>query len=186
MKKKLTAVFILVILLAGCSNAPAPTVTSTVTSTTTAIVTATKTVRKTVTLPPKTVTVPKTVTTNPLFPMDKSTIVDSVIVGDTIKMRDGKQVRLTGIIAAYEPSQCGWKQQTTTLKFLVGKKVNLVRSMSDNVDEFDRLWRYVEYNGTDVGLELIKDGWATADPGPLHFRRAYYLNAQKFVTPHCK
>jgi endonuclease YncB( thermonuclease family) len=182
MKNKVTALFILVVLLAGCSGRPATTVTSTSTTTVTA------TVNKTVTLPQKTVIVPKatTVTVRPPSPVDKSNIVDSVIVGDTIKMKDGKQVRLTGIIAAYEPSQCGWKQATTTLKFLVGKKVTLVRAMPDNVDEFDRLWRYVEYNGTDVGLELIKDGWATADPGPMHYRRAGYLKIQQSVTPHCK
>ena len=61
----------------------------------------------------------------------------------------------------------------------VGNRVRLIRDPSqDNRDAFDRLLRYVERRGRDVGRRQIRRGWAKAAVEEPFTRVGQYGNVQ--------
>lgn len=87
--------------------------------------------------------------------------VASVTDGDTVKMSDGEIVRIIGIDTP-EMDQCGGVEAKMTLAGMIGnREVVLVKDeMTDDRDQYGRLLRYIEYEGMDIGLKLIKQGLA--------------------------
>lgn len=95
---------------------------------------------------------------------DATRVVD-VVDGDTLVVVDGgdeERVRIIGINSP-ETGECVADAATDSLAALTaGEEVVLVADTSD-VDQFDRLLRYVELkDGTDVGAELVRNGLAIA------------------------
>lgn len=92
-------------------------------------------------------------------------VVDHVIDGDTvIVVRDGVEetVRLIGIDAP-ERERCGYDEARQFLVDIVlGEDVALVAGATTDRDSYDRLLRYVEYGGLDVGLGSIAEGYSVA------------------------
>ena len=94
--------------------------------------------------------------------------VVSVTDGDTIKVtRRGKEsdVRIIGIDTpeVFFGAECGGAQASASMKQLLapGDRVKLIRDRSqDAIDAYDRLLRYVEIGGRDVGRKQIRRGWA--------------------------
>lgn len=92
-------------------------------------------------------------------------VVVSVIDGDTFDAeRDGtrERVRIIGIDTP-EREQCGYEEATAAAKAVIaGRAVTLMPGAETDRDKYGRLLRYVEVDGSDVGLGLIEQGLAVA------------------------
>ena len=100
-----------------------------------------------------------------------SGVVDHVADGDTFTLRSGARVRMIGIDAPEEyfgKHDCGSKPAAALLARLLapGTRVTLARdTIQPNRDRYHRLLRYVAIRGVpDVGLAMIRSGWAGAYP----------------------
>jgi micrococcal nuclease len=88
--------------------------------------------------------------------------VTNVVDGDTIDVEGMGRIRVVGIDTP-ERGACGYESATLAMATWVeGREVVLVPGAADDADRYGRLLRYVEVDGVDVGLELIRDGWAIA------------------------
>ena len=91
--------------------------------------------------------------------------VARVTDGDTLRLRDGRRVRLLQIDAPEAESECYGRAATGALKRLAppGSTVLLARDPSlDNRDDYGRLLRYVVADGAVVNVELVREGAAVA------------------------
>jgi micrococcal nuclease len=90
--------------------------------------------------------------------------VDRVVDGDTFDVHDAvgtERVRILGVNAP-EAGECFHDDATAALvRLLDGGEVTLVRDTSDR-DPNGRLLRYVEVDGADAGLALVRGGFAIA------------------------
>ncbi|HYY32735.1 MAG TPA: thermonuclease family protein [Gaiellaceae bacterium] len=90
--------------------------------------------------------------------------VARVLDGDTVVLTDGRHVRLVQLDAPeIDESECYAQQAKRTLeRFLpVGVHVRVETDPAlDKVDRFGRTLAYVERNGADINLELVKEGAA--------------------------
>lgn len=118
--------------------------------------------------------------------------VAKITDGDTIKvMIDGKieTVRLANIntpesVDPRRPVECLGKEASVKMAELVtGKKVSLEPDTTQaNKDRYERLLRFVFLeDGTDVGLEMIRQGYAQSSPygKTPHIYLQEYIKAQK-------
>jgi micrococcal nuclease len=114
-------------------------------------------------------------------------VVVKVVDGDTIDVKvKGKKhrIRILGIDTpeVHNGVECGGKSASKALKkqLHIGEKVKLkTDSTQGSKDRYGRWLRYVSDGGVDVGLKLIKQGWADAyvyDGHPFA-RSASYLKA---------
>lgn len=117
--------------------------------------------------------------------------VVEVVDGDTLVIGSGQHVRLIGIDTP-ERDTCGYQQASDALRTLVGgHKVTLVnpRSVQDE-DRYGRLLRYVDRQGKDAGLDLLRVGLAVAkydsrDGYDPHPRESKYHRADRGVPSIC-
>ena len=90
--------------------------------------------------------------------------VDRVVDGDTIRLADGRRVRLVQIDAPEEAGrECYADRSTAELRRLLpgGTKVELAADPNlDRVDRFGRLLRYVLVGDRVVNVELVEYGAA--------------------------
>jgi endonuclease YncB( thermonuclease family) len=101
--------------------------------------------------------------------------VDAAVDGSTLRLSNGAEVLLVGIA-----DSCG---DDALAKMAVGHRVTLTRRGPDkNAD--DRLLRYVERDGVDVGKRLIQRGWAKASDQP-NPRRAIYRRIDERSPDRC-
>ena len=94
-----------------------------------------------------------------------------VVDGDTIELADGRRVRLVQVDAPELVGECYGPAARLVLRRLLppGVRVRLIRDPAlDDRDEHGRLLRYVEANGVDVNVELVRLGAAA----PYFFRGA--------------
>lgn len=92
----------------------------------------------------------------------ETSLVSRVIDGDTVKLSDGRKVRLIGIDTP-ERGQCGFGPATSNMRTLVeGKTVRLVSGAASDKDKYDRILRFVEAGGVDAGRDQLKRGLARA------------------------
>ncbi len=96
--------------------------------------------------------------------------VAKVLSGDTVQLRiDGRQtkVRLLGVKSppsGRTPQACGSKEAAAaTARLLLGKAAVLIAEQSPEADEgeTDVVTGYLERDGIDVGLQLLRAGHAT-------------------------
>jgi endonuclease YncB( thermonuclease family) len=103
-------------------------------------------------------------------------------------------VRILGINTP-ERGACGFDAANVKIEELIGNSsfVLISGGNKENADQYGRLLRYVELNGTDVGLTLIEQGFAIAaydsfdkkeDVGP-HDRENEYRSADKASENLC-
>lgn len=99
-------------------------------------------------------------------------LVTRVIDGDTIELETGSKVRYIGMdtpetVDPDKPVQCFGKEASERNKELVeGKRVQLVKDISET-DRYGRLLRYVYLpDGTMVNLELVQEGYARVETIP--------------------
>ena len=107
-----------------------------------------------------------------------------VIDGDTVVISNNQRVRLIGIDTP-ERGKCGFDEAKQALEKLLasGSATFYSGTTSDN-DKYDRLLRYIEIGGIDVGLSLISDGFAIArydsrDGYGPHDRENEYIEADE-------
>lgn len=102
-------------------------------------------------------------------PAPEESVVALVNDGDTLRLRDGRRVRLLQIDAPEEESECFGRAATAALVRLAGRgtRVALERDPRlDERDDFGRLLRYVRVHGLNVNVELVRVGAAL----PFFFR----------------
>ena len=87
--------------------------------------------------------------------------VEHVIDGDTIRLRDGRTVRLVGIDAP-EREECGYGEAGAALAGLVLREQVRLTVSDEDTDQYGRLLRYVDVGEVDAGLRLIERGLASA------------------------
>src|SRR6478609_9634817 len=111
--------------------------------------------------------------------------VTKVVDGDTIWVsRAGvsRKIRFIGIDTP-ETGQCGFTEARNALRGIIGgQRVTLTAGAQDDVDRYGRALRYVDVNGVDAGLRLVKQGYAVArydsrDGYGSHTREAAYVRA---------
>ena len=111
--------------------------------------------------------------------------VTKVVDGDTVWVsRSGvsRKVRFIGIDTP-ETGQCGFTEARNALRGIIGgQRVTLTAGAQDDADRYGRLLRYVDVNGVDAGLRLIKKGYAVArydsrDGYGQHTRETAYVRA---------
>ncbi|MGL6280436.1 MAG: thermonuclease family protein [Gaiella sp.] len=104
-------------------------------------------------------------------------VVEWVIDGDSLRLTDGREVRLVQIDAPEVSSDCFERDAARTLIELAkGERVWLERDQAlDDVDTYGRLLRYVFVDGSNVNLALVANGAAA----PYFFRgqRGRYAGA---------
>jgi hypothetical protein len=86
----------------------------------------------------------------------------NVVDGDTVDLSTGERVRIIGIDTP-ERGACGFQEAADALAAMVtGKAVVVTAGARDDVDKYGRILRYIDVDGTDVGLALIQQGLAIA------------------------
>lgn len=118
-----------------------------------------------------------------------------VIDGDTLDVvsADGRTetVRVIGIDAP-ESGECGYAEAADALaRQVLGEVVDLVAGTDLDRDRYRRLLRYIDQTGLDIGLELIRGGFAVArydsrDGYGRHTREDAYVAADAASLPNCE
>ena len=114
-----------------------------------------------------------------------------VIDGDTIVISGDERVRLIGIDTP-ENGQCGFDEAKQALeKLLASGSATFYSGTTSDKDKYDRLLRYIEVEGIDVGLNLISNGFAIArydsrDGYGPHDRESEYVSADENTEPTIK
>lgn len=98
-------------------------------------------------------------------PAGQGAVVASVTDGDTIKLRDGRRVRLVQIDTpeVYGGAECGGRTASSALKQQLppGTRVRLVAdAATDSTDRYDRQLRYVLKGDRNLNLWLVQHGHA--------------------------
>ena len=120
--------------------------------------------------------------TNPDVSSWDSGVVTRVVDGDTVEVAGIGTIRVIGIDTP-ERGECGYDKASQVMADLVlDRTVTLVPGARDDVDRYERLLRYVDVDGTDAGLQLIRRGFAIArydsrDGYGSHTREARYVDA---------
>lgn len=114
-----------------------------------------------------------------------------VIDGDTVVIASDERVRLIGIDTP-EKGQCGFDEAKQALeKLLASGPATFYSGTTSDKDKYDRLLRYIEVEGIDVGLNLISNGFAIArydsrDGYGPHDRESEYIDADENSAPAVK
>lgn len=85
--------------------------------------------------------------------------VTKVIDGDTVVISGGDHVRLIGIDTDEKNFPCFTPAKNYLENLILGKTVVLESDVEDK-DQYNRLLRYVFFNGKNINLKLIEDGLA--------------------------
>ena len=104
---------------------------------------------------------PKTVATLATCGASNNTIVTKVIDGDTVVVEGGYHVRLLGMDADEKGYTCYDPAKTRLETLVLGKQVVLERDVTD-LDQYGRCLRYIFINGSNVDVQLVKEGLAVA------------------------
>lgn len=102
-------------------------------------------------------------------PRREEVVVDWVVDGDTVRLADGRVVRLVQIDAPEARTECYGREATRALIALTPKGATVLLERDPRLDEhdtYDRLLRYVFAGATNVNLELVSRGAAA----PYFFR----------------
>ena len=103
-------------------------------------------------------------------PASTNATVEWVSDGDTLRLTNGRKVRLLQIDAPENGTDCYGRDATRTLIGLTpkGTRITLEADRSlDDKDTYGRLLRYVLVDGANVNLELVAQGAAA----PYFFRK---------------
>lgn len=91
------------------------------------------------------------------------TKVTRVIDGDTFEIETGEKVRLIGINAPEITDIFGQEAKVHLSQILEGQTIDLVADkISNDRDRYNRLLRYVIFNGIDINKKMLLDGYAFA------------------------
>ena len=113
--------------------------------------------------------------------------VTRVVDGDTFKVQlDAEEtVRIIGIdtpetVDPRKPVQCFGEEASNKLKELLnGKDVLMEKNPAEDRDKYDRLLRYVDLDGEDIGAKMIEEGFAYSYKQYPHPRLEEYNALEK-------
>lgn len=114
--------------------------------------------------------------------------VSRVVDGDTVKVLINGQEETVRVIGIDTPEtvdprktvQCFGKEASAKMKSLVeGKNVELQKNPAEERDKYDRLLRYIELNGQDIGAQMIRDGYAFSYKSFPHPRLEEYNQLER-------
>ena len=89
--------------------------------------------------------------------------VTRVIDGDTFELETGEKVRLIGVNAPEISDIFGNEARQYLLNLIENKIVELkIDNISKDRDRYQRLLRYVFFDGVDINKKMILDGYAFA------------------------
>ncbi len=118
-----------------------------------------------------------------------ATTISRAVDGDTVEFDCNgvsEKIRIIGIdtpetVHPSKPVQCFGKEASDKMKNLVtGKKVILRKGQgSDNRDKYGRLLRYVEIDKKDIGMEMVKEGFAFSYKSYPHEKLDEYNQLEK-------
>ncbi len=127
-------------------------------------------------------------------PAEPAWRVTRIVDGDTLEVSGpsgaAETVRVVGIDTP-ERGQCGFAEAADALaRMALGQDVTLVAGARDDRDQYGRILRYVDVEGIDAGLELIRGGFAIArydsrDGYGRHPREDVYVAADLASLPIC-
>ena len=86
-----------------------------------------------------------------------SATVTKVLDGDTLIIEGGKEVKLLGIDADEIDEPCFDQAKNRLSELASGKEATLIRDLNDK-DNYGRLLRYLQVNGVDVNVQMVKEG----------------------------
>ena len=86
-------------------------------------------------------------------------IVTRIVDGDTIVVEGGDRIRLLDIDTPEKGQTCYKEAKDRLTELIDGKQVEL-KSGKEDKDTYDRLLRYVFYNGTNINMLMVREGWA--------------------------
>jgi len=89
----------------------------------------------------------------------ESAVVARVIDGDTVELEDGSKVRLLGVNAP-EKGQLCFEQAKEKLEERTLNKTIFLETDGDEIDDYNRLLRYIWVGTNLVNKELLEDGLA--------------------------
>ncbi|MBA2298005.1 MAG: thermonuclease family protein [Actinobacteria bacterium] len=113
--------------------------------------------------------------------MPESGRVGRISDGDTLRLEDGRRIRLVQIDAPERRGECYGNAATEVLARLapVGSTIELERDpVLDDLDRNQRLLRYVRVDGLDLNLELVRLGTAA----PYFYRGARGERAEALLV----
>ncbi len=88
-------------------------------------------------------------------------------------------VRIIGIDTP-EKEECYYEESSAYLsKLVLSTAVELIPQPTDNKDKYGRLLRYVHRGNEDIGLQMIREGYARNYPWFDHPRTDEYEKAQR-------
>ncbi|MDA0375989.1 MAG: thermonuclease family protein [bacterium] len=106
-----------------------------------------------------------------------SAIVTRIVDGDTVVIGE-EHVRIIGIDTP-EKEECYFDEASERLSQLIFEKsVERIPEPTDNRDKYGRLLRYIELSGEDIGLQMLKEGFAENYPWFPHPRIEEYKEAE--------
>ena len=123
------------------------------------------------------VEITKEATATAVLESESTARVTHIVDGDTVEIEGGKRVRYIGINTPEigyndKPDECFAKEARAENSRLVqGRIIRLVRDISDT-DTYGRLLRYVYIGNSFINDELVKQGFAQAEPIPPDTRSA--------------
>ncbi len=178
--------------IATATTSPAPTTATTDRTTTVAPTTAAPTTAPPTTAAPTTApaVTAAPVAEPPTTAAAPTVTIVKVVDGDTVDLSTGERVRIIGIDTP-ERGQCGFEDAAVALDAMTsGRPVVVTPGARDDTDKYGRILRYIDVDGTDVGLTLIQRGLAIArydsrDGYGHHPREASYVAADEASPSTC-
>jgi len=92
-------------------------------------------------------------------------LVTDVIDGDTITIQGGESVRLIGMDADDKEGPCYEEAKKRLAELILHKTVELEKDVSDR-DQYQRLLRYIWFEGKNMSVEMVREGLAIAKTYP--------------------
>ncbi len=105
--------------------------------------------------------------------------VTKVIDGDTF-IASGETVRLLGIDADEKGYPCYFEAKERLETLVLGKEVYLERGKEDR-DIYDRKLRYVLFNGENINLRLVQEGYVVARTEQDDIYQQEFIDAENYA-----
>lgn len=125
-----------------------------------------------------------------VFGTDQTAHITKVVDGDTVYASLAntiEKIRIIGIdtpeiVASNRPVECFGAEASNYAKLLLPIESEIILSHTNERDRYERLLGYIELSdGSDFGLQMIRDGYAYAYRSFDHERKSDYIAAESIA-----